>query len=50
MSDLTSALNRIISWLEEHSPISALGFQPGLLLNEIDTKLSALPFFVARSL
>lgn len=48
MSDLTSALNRIISWLEEHSPISALGFQPGLLLNEIDAKLSALPFFVSQ--
>ncbi len=48
MSDLTSALNRIMSWFEEYSPTSTLGFQPSLLLNEIETKLNTLPFFVSQ--
>jgi hypothetical protein len=48
MSDLTSALNRILSWLEEHSPNSALGFQPGLSSNAINSKLSILPFCVSQ--
>jgi hypothetical protein len=48
MSDLTSALNRIMAWLEQHSPSSASGFQAGLSSEIIEEKLGQLPFCVSR--
>ena len=48
MSDLTNALNRILDWLEKYSPISAMGFQPGLSTKIIEQKLSLLPYYVSQ--
>jgi hypothetical protein len=48
MSNLTNALNRIMAWLEEHSPTSILGFQPGLSSKEVEEKISVLPFNLSQ--
>jgi hypothetical protein len=48
MSALTDALNRIMEWLQQNSPTCALGFLPGLSPEEIEKKLSELPFCVSR--
>jgi hypothetical protein len=48
MSDLTNALNRIMTWLGENSPNSASGFQPGLSSNVIEEKLNILPFCLSK--
>jgi hypothetical protein len=48
MTDLTNALNRIFVWLEQNSPNSILGFQSGLLSEEIEEKLGVLPFAVSE--
>jgi hypothetical protein len=48
MSDLTSALDRILAWLEQHSPSSASGFQAGLASEIIEEKLNELPFCVSQ--
>ena len=48
MTDLTNALNFILAWLEEYSPTSASGFKPGLSSEEIEKKLSKLPFRVSQ--
>lgn len=48
MTDLTNALNRIFAWLEQHSPRSASGFQPGLSSEEIEERLDVLPFCVSQ--
>lgn len=48
MTDLTNALNRIFAWLEKNSPSTISGFKPGLSSEEIEEKLSALPFRVAE--
>jgi hypothetical protein len=48
MSDLTDSLNRIMQWLQQNSPTCASGFLPGLSSEEIEKKLSELPFCVSR--
>ena len=48
MSTLTDALNRIMAWLQEHSPTCTSGFQPGLSSEAIEEKLSQLPFCVSQ--
>ncbi|MFM2062411.1 MAG: hypothetical protein RLZZ507_2081 [Cyanobacteriota bacterium] len=44
MSNLTTALNRILDWLQLHKPDDAAGFLPGLSLEEIEEKVKVLPF------
>lgn len=48
MSALTDALNRIMTWLQENSPICASGFEQQLLPEVIQEKLSQLPFYVSE--
>ncbi|HEY9860623.1 MAG TPA: SMI1/KNR4 family protein [Candidatus Obscuribacterales bacterium] len=48
MSALTDALDRILRWLQQHSPNAVSGFAPGLPLVEIEAKLSQLPFRVSQ--
>ena len=48
MSALTDALNRIIAWLQQHSPNCVSGFVPGLSVEEIEEKLGELPFRVPQ--
>jgi hypothetical protein len=48
MSDLTHALDRIISWLEVNYPVAASGFQTGLSAEDIQEKLDQLPFKVSQ--
>ncbi|MEG4225458.1 hypothetical protein QUA35_05595 [Microcoleus sp. N9_B2] len=48
MSALTDALNRIMEWLQQNSPICASGFQPGLSPEEVEEKLGEIPFCVSR--
>ena len=48
MSSLTDALSRIMEWLQQNSPTCASGFLPGLSPEEIENKLSELPFWVSR--
>jgi hypothetical protein len=48
MSDLTEALDRILTWLRANNSVAASGFQPGILSEEIDDNLNKLPFFVSR--
>lgn len=44
MSALTDALNRIMEWLQQNSPICASGLSP----EEVEEKLGELPFCVSR--
>lgn len=44
MSALTGALNRIMAWLQENSPVCASAFNPGLSLETVKTYSSNLPF------
>ena len=46
MSALTDALDRIMAWLQENSPICASDFEAPLSLSVIEEKLSQLPFHV----
>ncbi|MBE9226739.1 SMI1/KNR4 family protein [Phormidium sp. LEGE 05292] len=48
MSALTDALNRIMKWLQQNSPICASSFQSGLSPAEVEKKLGELPFCVSR--
>ncbi len=48
MSALTNALNRIMAWLQQNSPICASGFLPGLSPKEVEQKLGELPFRVPQ--
>jgi hypothetical protein len=48
MTDLTNALNRILAWLEKHSPRSASGLQSGLSSEEIEKRLNILPFCLSQ--
>lgn len=50
MTDLTSALNRILRWLESHSPASAAGFQAGLSSEIIAAKLKPFPFEIPQEI
>lgn len=42
MSNLTEALNRIMSWLEQYQPEYAASFLPGLSRQEIDELVAPL--------
>lgn len=46
MSTLTDALDRLLVWLQQHSPDAVSNFSPGLALSEITVKLNQLPFRV----
>lgn len=49
MSNLTTALNRILNWLQLHKPDDAEGFLPGLSLQEIEEKVKVLPFHLPQA-
>lgn len=44
MSTLTSALDRILNWLQQHDPKTVASLQPGLTLEEIEEQVKILPF------
>lgn len=44
MSELTNALNRILSWFKKNKPSTIESLQPGLTIEEIDEKVKDLPF------
>lgn len=47
MSELTNALNRIVSWLEKHPSenyASVDVLQPGLSYEQIERRVAGLPF------
>lgn len=44
MSELTNALNRILYWFENNKPSTIESLQPGLTIEEIESKVKDLPF------
>jgi cell wall assembly regulator SMI1 len=47
MSALIDALNQISEWLQQHNWISPSIFQPGLSIEEIESELGKLPFYLS---